>query len=95
MKDAVKERVILRPLISEASTAQFGDVPGVGKKLLAGVVSAWVLLAPAHAGDVELLPSPAAENSSLSRVVSDESGNQTNRITLSKELLQLIKERIK
>ena len=75
MKDAVKERVILRPLISEASTAQFGDVPGVGKKLLAGVVSAWVLLAPAHAEDVELLPSPAAENSSLSRVVSDESGN--------------------
>lgn len=75
MKDAVKDRVILRPLISEASTAQFGDVPGVGKKLLAGVLSAWVLLAPAHAADVELLPSPAAENSSLSRVVSDESGN--------------------
>ena len=75
MKDAVKDRVILRPPISEASTAQFGDVPGVGKKLLAGVLSAWVLLAPAHAADVELLPSPAAENSSLSRVVSDESGN--------------------
>ena len=71
----MKDRVILRPLISEASTAQFGDVPGVGKKLLAGVLSAWVLLAPAHAADVELLPSPAAENSSLSRVVSDESGN--------------------
>ena len=75
MKDAVKERVILRPLISETSTAQFGDVPGVCKKLLASVVSALVLLAPAHAADVELLSSPAAENSSLSRVVSDESGN--------------------
>ena len=75
MKDAVKERVILRPLISEASTAQFVVVPGVCKRLLAGVVFAWVLLAPAHATDVELLPSPAAENSSLSRVVSDESGN--------------------
>ena len=75
MKDAVKERVILRPLISETSAAQFGDVPGVCKKLLASVVSALVLLAPAHAADVELLSSPAAENSSLSRVVSDESGN--------------------
>ena len=31
----------------------------------------------------------------ISVVVSDESGNQTNRITLSKELLQLIKERIR
>ena len=75
MKYAVKERVILRPLISVASTAQFGDVPGVCKKLLACVVSASVLLASAHAADAELLPSPAAENSSLSRVVSDESGN--------------------
>ena len=75
MKDAVKERVILRPLISETSTARFGDAPGVCKKLLASVVSALVLLAPAHAADVELLSSPAAENSSLSRVVSDESGN--------------------
>ena len=71
----MKERVILRPLISEALTAQFGDVPGVCKRLLASVVLAWVLLAPAHAADVELLPSPAAENSSLSRVISDESGN--------------------
>ena len=30
----------------------------------------------------------------ISVVVSDESGNQTNRITLSEELLQLIKERV-
>jgi len=42
---------------------------------LAAVASAWLLLTPAHAADVELLPSPAPENSSLSRVVGDESGN--------------------
>jgi len=31
----------------------------------------------------------------ISIVISDESGNKTNRITLSKELLALIKERIR
>jgi hypothetical protein len=34
-------------------------------------------------------------NEQISIVISDESGNKTNRITLSKELLALIKERIK
>jgi len=70
----VKEKVILRPLFSEAENAKFVDVPGLCEKLLAAVFSAWVLLTAAHAADVELLPSPAAGNSSLSRVVSDESG---------------------
>lgn len=75
MKDAEKARAIMRALISAASTTQFGEIPGACKRLFAGVVSAGILLTPAHAADVELLPSPAAENSSLSRVVSDESGN--------------------
>ena len=33
-------------------------------------------------------------NEQISIVISDESGNKTNRITLSKELLALIKKRI-
>ena len=57
MKDAVKARAIMRALISAVSTAQFGENPGAFKRLFAGVVSAGILLTPAHAADVELLPS--------------------------------------